>query len=179
MSHCFYEKIKQHTRTTLQRDKQEHYKHKKKIAIEYPLLGLQIQKVFLRGWHQTPLSTYLLFCVVMHCLVLLRTLCCLCSCLLVFNFVLFDHCFLLFWSRKQANCISTPILFNIVWFTCFINRIVHRFVEKKKKNERKKNEKEKNNKKEECLECSSSRPVPPRAVWSHHSSLFLLQKHPA
>ena len=90
--------------------------HKQKNGMNYQLLGVicfvfeaKANKVFLRGWHQTPWQ--LIFCVYVSCHVVL-------SCF-VFVFVVHDAlCFVdfcFFDVESKQNCINTPMNFKHVW----------------------------------------------------------------
>ena len=121
--------------------KQKHNMHKKKFAIEYPLLGLSAEKVFSRCWHLTPLSTYLLVSLLTFWSCNVCFLCLWC-CLIIFSFVhclvsglicfIIIFCFFMQKASKTAQVLQ--------WISSFslISTIVSS-IEKKKKKKKKKN----------------------------------------
>ena len=106
------------------------------MAMGYPFLGLSIPKVFLRGWHLTPLSTYLL---VFARAIFFFVSCVLFCDLLSHLFCYFDCYFCFFDAESKQNCINTPINFKM--FPFFVHCVINCFIGKKKKMKKKKEKK--------------------------------------
>ena len=113
----------------------------------FVLLSNKTSKVFLRGLHLTPLSTYLSLCVIPFVLICL--VCCLlqlslfvCSCVLSrIAHVSYASCYVVifcfFDAESKQNCISTPINSKYFLSLCVVWSIEKKKISKKK-NEKKK-----------------------------------------